>query len=438
VRPPKKDRKIVTLRDTFNDRAKLFDFLKKNSSHEKREEALMNFAQRTDVLSLHRFLEQCQWEGFAAPLVAYSVVHNLVSGGSDDMVSSLLVTANKASPLYGIFNVGQSFVDCKNFEIRSCGHHLREGVYYCLKNGANFPDLGFLMQNAYLMESVEWPSPERYPMPADDFEIVRRDTFENSPSYMLSTWGSPLYFKRFWDKRIKNIREIFGEINILLTLVNPDTDSISKVKSCGGVTVAVVNCPETTTEHLGLAIVVAFRKLLEICNHPMIGFELDSTYPPEAKDVFDVMAKYPITITETDSLYPALRIDGAGSATMPCDEADAFSDMIFDHYREDLARGGPIYLFDQIAKYRAVAEGRRRGWNMFDVNKYTNGGFRRIFKQGGSELSIDKRKKTRSSMEYVLAGMTEDRRIIVKKITQTPAELQKEKGMSFNSRQVKV
>jgi hypothetical protein len=56
---------------------------------------------------------------------------------------------------------------------------------------------------------------------------------------------------------------------------------------------------------------------------------------------------------------------------------------------------------------------------MLDINKYTNGGFRRIFKQGGDELSLDERKKTRSSSEYAFAGMTEDRRIIVKKITQS-------------------
>jgi hypothetical protein len=270
------------------------------------------------------------------------------------------------------------------------------------------------------MESVEWPSPERYPMPADDFEIVHRDTFENSP-YMLWTWGSPLYFKRFWDKRIKNIREVLGDINVRLILVNPDTDSVSKAKGCRGVTVAVINCPETTSEYLALAVTVAYRKISEICNQPLVGLELDSTYPPEAKDVFDFMAKCPYVIAETDNLYPALRIDGGACASMPCNEAFAFLDMYIDHIREDLARGGPIYLFDQMARYRIVAEGRKRGWNMIDINKYTDGGFRRIFKQGDDSLPLDERKKTRLSGNYTFAGITEDRRLIVKKIAQAPA-----------------
>jgi hypothetical protein len=411
VHPPKKDSSSAMSRRLFNDSAKLFDFLKKNRDAQKKNEAIMNFARGTDVLGLRDFLERCRWEGFNAPLVAYGVVYNLVSGGSDDMVSSLLATANKASPLYGIFNVGQAFVDCKNFEVESCGYHLRECVYHCLRDKVDIPDLGFIMQNAYLMESVAWPSPERYPMP--ELEIIYEDRFESSP-YTLFTFGSPLFFRHYWDKRIKNIREICGDINIFLLLVNPDADSVAKVKSCGGVTIATADCPEGTSEHFGLISIVAGKKHLEIYNQPIIGIELDSIYPPEAKDVFDFMAKCPVIIAETDNLCPALRIDGGAHAFMPCDEAFYFLDLFIDHMREDLTRrSSPIYLFDQMARYRVVAEGRKRGWEMLDINKHTNGGFRRLFKESDMSLSLDERKKTRLNDKYTFAGMSEDRRLIV-------------------------
>jgi hypothetical protein len=107
---------------------------------------------------------------------------------------------------------------------------------------------------------------------------------------------------------------------------------------------------------------------------------------------------------------------------MPCDEAFAFLDMFIDHIREDLARSGPIYLFDQMARYRIVAEGRKRGWNMFDVNKHTKGGFRRLFKQTDYSLPLEERKKTRLGGEYTFVGMSEDRRLIVQKLPQKQAE----------------
>jgi hypothetical protein len=403
----------------FNDSAKLFDFLKKNRDTQKQNEAIMNFARGTDVLGLRDFLERCRWEGFNAPLVAYGVVYNLVSGGGGDMVSSLLATANKASPLYGIFNVGQSFVDCENFEVESCGYHLRECVYHCLRNKVDFPDLGFIMQNAYLMESVAWPSPERYPMP--EFEIIYEDCFENSP-YTFFIPSSPPYFQHYWDKRIKNIREICGNIDIFLVLINPDDDIIARAKSCKGITIVTAYHPGKISEFFAVLNLATIIKYLKTHSQPIILIELDSIYPPEAKSVFDFMAKHPISFAETDDLCPVLRVDGGCTAFMPCDEAFSLLDLFIDHIREDLARSGPLYLFDQLAKYRVVAEGKKRGWEMVDINKHTNGGFRRLFKESDMSLSLDERKKTRLNDEYAFAGMSEDRRLIVQKLPQRGEE----------------
>ncbi|MDR1885942.1 MAG: hypothetical protein LBQ56_06665, partial [Synergistaceae bacterium] len=242
------EKKTEILRNAFNDRAKLFDFLKKNQQYDKQLEAMLNFAQRVDILTLHNFFEQSQWEGLSAPNIAYSVLMGLVGADYDDIATSLLATANEANSLYGIFNIGQSFVDCKNFEIESCGYHIREGLYHCLRNKVNFPDLGFCMQNSFMMESVTWPSPERYPMP--EFEIIHDDLFENS-TYLLYTAGSPPYFNHYWEKRLKNVREICGDVNILLLLINPDDDIIARAKGYRGVAIATGYRPGKISEFFG-------------------------------------------------------------------------------------------------------------------------------------------------------------------------------------------
>jgi hypothetical protein len=401
----------------FNDSAKLFDFLKKNRDTQKQNEAIMNFARGTDVLGLRDFLERCQWEGFKAPLVAYGVVCNLVSGGGDDMVSSLLATANKASPLYGIFNVGQSFVDCKNFEVESCGYHLREGVYHCLRDKVDIPDLGFIMQNAYLMESVAWPSPERYPEPT--FEILRKDMYEDSP-YIAVMCASPVYFNSYWDASIKNIRESLGNISVLMILINPTEDSIAKIKSCEGVTAAKTHFSgEKVSEFLALLAVFAIRECLKIFNKPALFLELDSVYPRETKEVLEFMANCAYVYADTKEIYPGLKIDGAAIAAKPCDDGFSCLAAQIEYERECLAARGPIYLFDQLARYRVVAKGRKAGWEMTDINEHTKGGFRRLFKEEGDiSISLDERKKMRASGDYTFAGMSEDRRVIVRKIHQ--------------------
>jgi hypothetical protein len=75
-----------------------------------------------------------------------------------------------------------------------------------------------------------------------------------------------------------------------------------------------------------------------------------------------------------------------------------------------------------MARYRLVAHGRKHGWDMADVDKFTNGRFREIFKVTDYSLSLEERKKMRSSNDYRFTGMTEERRLVFERVPQTPAE----------------
>ncbi|MDR1916625.1 MAG: hypothetical protein LBQ58_08640 [Synergistaceae bacterium] len=406
------EKKPEILRSAFNDKAKLFDFLKKNRQQDKQWEAILNFAQRVDILSLHKFFKQSQWEGFSAPNIAYSTVFGLAGADNDDIVASLLATSNEANPLYGIFNIGQSFIECKNHEVERCGHYLREGLYHCLKNDTVFSDFGFAIQNAYLMESVEWPTPERAPEPT--FEIIHRDTFESSP-YIIMLFGSPEYFNIYWDDRFRNLRERCGNINIFLTLLNASDDAIEKAKSCRGVSIAVAQIPGmVTSESFFMLGMVVTKMALKEFQTPVILLELDSVYPEGIDKVFAFMSKQPISYVENvNELFPALRFDGGCMALSPCDDAMSYLDTLTDYCSEILARNGPIYLFDQVARFRTHIRGAEKGWKMTDINEHTNGKFRYFFKDNTDySFSLEERRKTRTNNNITFTGMTEDRRCI--------------------------
>ncbi|MDR1137907.1 MAG: hypothetical protein LBK91_06250, partial [Synergistaceae bacterium] len=159
--PDKKDeRKNMLIRGIFNDLDKLLGYCVSNRMNSKKcLSALMNFSKNSDVLRLHSFFTQCHRIGLETLQVTYFALREFAVHGEDDILTSLLDTAEKTDPLYGLFNIGQSFVECRKFEVRSCGHYLREGIYHCLRSQTQFPDLTIAQQAAFLMESAEWPSP---------------------------------------------------------------------------------------------------------------------------------------------------------------------------------------------------------------------------------------------------------------------------------------
>jgi hypothetical protein len=405
------ERKSSLLRGTFNDLDKLSGYFVQNRGDtEKCSSALINFAENVSAQRLHSFFTQCHRMGLHSPNVTYLALNDLAAHGRDDIITSLLDTAKKTDPLYGLFNIGQSFVECRNFEARRCGYYLREGIYHCLKSQTQFSNFGLTLQSAFLMESVEWPPEGRAPLPPMP-EIVHKDMFEDSP-YILMGNSSPEYFRVYWDKRIKNIRELCPDINILLFLVNPTEDSINEAAAHRGVTVARSLFPGGyTSELFALSALSFFRESLDIFKKPIVGFEMDSQYPPGTNEVFGFMSQCAHVYAKTNDLYPSLYIDGGACAVSPCDDGIASLDTYIDYVRGELTRDGPIYLFDQVSRYRTVAEASQKGWNMIDINEYTGGKFRHYFKDGTDySYPLEERQKTRTNDDYLFAGMSEDRR----------------------------
>jgi hypothetical protein len=401
------------LRGIFNDTGKLLDYMRQNGNNsDKCLSALTNFAKSTDVMQLHSLFTQCYRIGLNAPTITCAALYELARRDEDDILASLLDTTKKTNPLSGLFNIGMSFVNCKNFEVKSCGYHLREGLYHCLKNRINFPNLSFIIQNAYLMESVEWPPEGRVSLPPVP-EIIHKDMSDDSP-YILLTMSSPEYFRAYWDKRIKNIRELCPDIDILICLINPTEDAIMKAASHKGVTVVkALFSGKNISEFFLLNALVLMKELLEIFKKPIVGFEMDSQYPTGTDKIFDFMSRCAFIYAKTDNLYPSLSIDGGASAVSPCDDGISYLNMYMDYARAELTREGPTYLFDQVARYRIVADGIKKGWQMADINEYTGGKFRHYFKDGTDySYPLEERKKTRSSDDYIFTGMSNDRRCL--------------------------
>ncbi|GHV28369.1 hypothetical protein FACS1894167_05170 [Synergistales bacterium] len=414
-------------RKAFKDMGKLFRFIKSNLSKyeagdkEIYNEALVNYALKADIPALRHFLDCCEPEGLSSVGISYMLLSALALAGEDNIISDLLASSNRSETLFGMFNIGQSFVECRKYEPEACAYYLREGLYHCLKRNITFDYMRTAIQAAYLMEPTSRAGSERFPL---FYTNSRHDDYFGDSPYHLSTSSSPEYFNLFWEKRIKNIREVCGNVSVIISLYNPTDDIISRVMSHRGVSVYVTHYPADKVISELMIMGAApyddedYREMVGLPYQTSIYFEMDSEYPQGVHEVFSYMSRHSICYVATRELYPTLMVDCTCSNFGSSYESVSFN-KISNDYRMGILSSkmgkGPLYLFDQLCRYRAIAWAKKKGYDTVDINEYTNGRFRYFFKQGGEELPLEKRKKMRQTDNFRFKGMTEDRMCIFEK-----------------------
>ncbi|GHV53627.1 hypothetical protein FACS1894216_11990 [Synergistales bacterium] len=414
-------------RKAFKDMGKLFRFIKSNlgkyeaGDKEIYNEAIVNYALKADIPALRNFLDCCEPEGLSSVGISYMLLSALALAGEDNIISDLLASSNRTETLFGMFNIGQSFVECRKYEPEACAYYLREGLYHCLKKKISFDYMRTAIQAAYLMEPTSRAGSERFPLFYSN--LIHRDVFDDSP-YSLSTSSSPEYFNLFWEKRIKNIREVCGNVNVIITLYNPTDDIISRAMSHRGVSVNIAHYPadKVISELMIMGAVPYgdedYREMVGLPGKTGIYFEMDSEYPQGVHEVFSYMSRHSICYAATLELYPTLMIDCTCQSGSLSYENVSFN-KISNDYRMGILSSkmgkGPLYLFDQLCRYRAIAWAKKKGYDTVDINEYTNGRFRYFFKQDGGELPLEERKKMRATGNFRFKGMTEDRMCIFEK-----------------------
>ncbi|GHV53394.1 hypothetical protein FACS1894216_11300 [Synergistales bacterium] len=432
-------------RKAFKDMGKLFRFIKSNlgkyeaGDKEIYNEAIVNYALRADIPALRHFLDCCEAEGLSSAGISYMLLSALALAGEDNIISDLLAASNRSETLFGMFNVGQSFVECRKFESEACAYYLREGLYHCIKRNITFDYMRTAIQAAYLMEPVSRPDNE---ISLSFYaSLIHRDVFKDSP-YNLTTTSSPEYFNLFWDRRIKNIREVCGNVNVTITLFNPTDDIISRAMSHRGVSVNVAHYPsDKITSELMLAYAAPYndedyREMVGSPGKTGIYFEMDSDYPQGIHEIFSYMSQHSICYVPTRELYPTLMVDCTCQSGSLSYENVSFNKIFKDDRMGIISSKmgkGPLYLVDQLCRYKAIAWAKKKGYDMVDINEYTNGRWRYFFKQDGGELPLEKRKKMRATDKFNFKGMTEDRRCIFEKSQEQDTALHNRQAVAIKN-----
>ena len=222
--------KNITLAwDLSSDAEKVLKFIERNKSNATRSlEEIVNFSDKADAETLNNlFLDFRHLPGMRSADLTYSVLKTMVEQGRGEKVRSVFEATNEHNPFFGIYRIGQSFNDCMNWEIEECAHNMREGFYHCLANEVKLDNLGFIAQNAYLLEAVTWPETESFVFPRPIAKLVHKNLFEQTP-YALFTGFSPEYVRRYLRERLQNIRRECGRVNVLVHLLNPDNGIIDE------------------------------------------------------------------------------------------------------------------------------------------------------------------------------------------------------------------
>lgn len=164
------------------------------------------------------------------------------------------------------------------------------------------------------------------------------------------------------------------------------------------------------------------KEFSDALGQSVIFAELDSHYPNGISSIFDYMASLPgVPYCDTRLVEPLLKVDGAGMAYIRNSQSPLFYDACAEFTAQTYVRKGPIYLADQLSRYRAVCIGKKKGWIMTDLNEFMEGRFRFFFKgepEGEHPVPLEERWQARSNSKYRFGGMTSDKRIIWHAIAQ--------------------
>jgi hypothetical protein len=381
---------------------------------------IAEFARHNDAKALIHFFKQCHNIKLNAMEIAYQTIGALLKKGEEgkEYVHQLYAESSESDILRGVYVIGEALLAFWDFDVERGEPLLRKGVLKCHKILKLFPfesiaDMSLFMQNAFLLECVNYPIAERFPKPP--FEIARRDLYESSP-YTVFTIADSVYFRKYFARFADELREQCGDVNIFLLLVNPDNDAIYRAKEYGGITLASTKYDgEWMMEFCVSSRFMLANDILKTVGGTTIFADVDSKFPQGSSEILSKISQYPLALCDTGDLHPLLRIDGALQAAQPTEETFSFFDTASDFMREDFVRPGPIYAFDQMALYRAVCLWKKKGLEVTEINSLVGSDekFPGFFCLKYEEnIPLEERIPLRTNAHYKFKGFRSDGRLI--------------------------
>ncbi|MDR0647813.1 MAG: hypothetical protein LBF92_00550 [Synergistaceae bacterium] len=375
------------------------------------------FAASADARAVTDFFAKCYSLGINAMELAYFTVADLLKAGRDDVVQGLFQASGEGDPIWGVYTAGEALSCFKRFEIVPGARLLGLAIPRCRatlarRGGGRMADMGFLIQNAFLLESVLWPQAKRFPAPR--LEILRRGAFSGSP-YTCVTICDKRYFSHYARSFIDGLRRACGNISVFLLLVDPDDETIVSASEFDGVTVAATRYggPWTFEFCVSVRFMLA-GEILDGIGGPAVFLDVDSDFREGSAEALSIVARKPLSVCDNGSLFPLLRICGGMLGLRPAPDTYAFLGAAREFLLEDMAREGPLWGLDQMALYRAVCLGREKGWDISDINADIAGIGRApdmFIKPAGEVIPLDERRAIRTNAFYEFSGFSPDGRM---------------------------
>jgi hypothetical protein len=301
------------------------------------------FAASSDARAVADFFAKCHSLDVNAMGLAYFTVTNLLKEGRDDLVHGLFSLSGAGDPIYGVYVVGEALSHFNRFEAAQGARLLGAGIFHChatlaRRGGGSMADIGFLSQNAFLLEGALWPSPKRFPAPP--LEILSRDAFGDSP-YTCVTICDKRYFSHYARNFVEGLRRACGRVNVFLLLVNPDEEAIAEASGFDGATVAATRYDGPWIfEFCVSARFMLAEEILNEIGGPAIFLDVDSDFPKESAEALSIVAGKNLSVCDNGSLFPLLRISGALLGLRQAPDTYEFLSAMKDFLLEDMAREG--------------------------------------------------------------------------------------------------
>jgi hypothetical protein len=402
------------------DKTELVNFIKYTNSNEGITREILLFTENNDANEVKDFFTLLRQAGLNSTAMAYNTLVALIDKGREDFIRAICASAYENDFLSGVYYSVLGLLDLKSFKLESGEALLRKGTRLCWETSKEYPvewipEMGFNMQNVFLLEGVTRPSFSRYPEPP--FKILYQNIYEDSP-YTCCVVCDFVYFYHYAEEFIKKFQEVCGGVNIFLLVVNPNKNIISRLKNYEGITVAETRYKDKwIAEFSASARFILANEIMEKTGGPTIFLDIDSKIPEGSDAILSALSRQKLAVCDTGAWHPWSKISAAILCAHPSEEVYEFFEAVKGYILEDLTREGPLWGLDQVALYRAVCIGRDRGWDITDINKFLGGDIQMpaFFVKDSGVIPLENRRAKRTNNYYSVRDITEDGRLVIKR-----------------------
>ena len=372
-----------------------------------------------NLAGLSEILTYRNARGGSGSALAFEIASHLLAAGRLDEVLSLCRGFGDTNPFSAALHCAAGFARFLRFENDPGLALLREGVRRLALLVEQHPRetlppayLTKLVAAAFLFEPLDRP-----PGAGGDpgpLTLLHPGDWSGRAA-LCAAFGDARYFRSYGAPLAASFFEHGGEETALLIgIVDPDQAALELAAELArrhpALTIAAVRYGgNRLAEYCCSARFLFAETLLAMAGRPLILTDIDSRFAPGSAEVLKMIRAFPLAHIRTRHIWPQLLIDASVVGAHPGPGASRFFGRVAEYVWGKLAETGPLWTYDQVALYRAIALLRREGGAITEVNTVLPGHYRLPdFFKSDHALPLAEREKTRSNDRVTLAGLDDD------------------------------